>query len=134
MTSLRLSRFGFPAIIVARESLRLRQISSLRSLFSRRNLLSSLAVSAAKFCRRSPALCAYFSKIWPFFFCPPPLPTSAAVIFFPPLLVTDVPAFSRNRRMAVDNSQPFPVSFLFPGPYCIRESRDSRLKLRCCCC
>jgi hypothetical protein len=36
--------------------------------------------------------------------------------------------------MAVDNSQPFPVSFLFPGPYCIRESRDSRLKLRCCCC
>jgi hypothetical protein len=36
--------------------------------------------------------------------------------------------------MAVDNLQPFPVSFLFPGPYCIRESRDSRLKLRCCCC
>lgn len=134
MTSLRLSRFGFPAIIVARESLRLRQISCLRSLFLRRNLLSSLAVSAAEFCRRSPALCAYFSKIWPFSFLSRPPPTSAAVIFFPPSLVTDVPASSRNRRMAVDNSQPFPASFLFPGPYCIRESRDSRLKLRCCCC
>jgi hypothetical protein len=108
------------------------------------NLLSSLAVFAAKFVvvarcfggeilsSLACTMCIFLYNLVPFFFVPPP--TSAAVFFFPPSLVTDVPASSRNRRMAVDNSQPFPVSFLFPGPYCIRESRDSRLKLRCYCC